>query len=278
MVTERARRGATAARTHRGGAAARTRRLDARTRHSDARERIARSRGDDAVADRRGRRSTRGAARRGRRSTRSRPNTRTGSEPPPASAAAADDLEPTKPEGWDDEEDGEWEAAWEPVWWTLADQHDVEFIEAYDLLPDMQYRYNGFRHRIVKAGKSGLQSYGPTVACHILGDGWTVKDFVAEPRGQPLLKERNKKKPLKVAKAANVMQCWEEAINHMEIGATWEFVCTPELGYGGKKAPGVPPHSALIFNMTLVKCDATRTLVKVDEETGKPYIPKHADL
>ena len=41
---------------------------------------------------------------------------------------------------------------------------------------------------------------------------------------------------------------------------TWEIVCTPELGYKEKAKPGVPPHSVLIFRLTLAKCAATREI------------------
>lgn len=173
-----------------------------------------------------------------------------------AEAAAADDGRPAE---WDEEEDGVWEAAppkpWEPVWWTRADEQGVKFIENYDETePEMVYRDNGFRYKILKNGTTGQQAYGPLTNCKILGEGWTSREY---PKGRPILWEKNKKKPLKV-RANNVMPCWEEAMNYMEIGSTWEFVCTPELGYKEKEQPGVPPHSVLIFRLTLVKCDATR--------------------
>ena len=70
------------------------------------------------------------------------------------------------------------------------------------------------RYKILEPGKTGLQAYGPLTECRILGEGWTSEEY---PRGQPILWEKNKKKPLKVV-AKNVMPCWEEAMNWMEIG------------------------------------------------------------
>ena len=148
-----------------------------------------------------------------------------------AVAGAADDGRPPE---WDDEEDGPWEPVpWEPVWWTKAGEQGVRFIERYDETePDMVYRSNGFRrakprrrrararrganrrYKILEPGKTGLQAYGPLTECRILGEGWTSEEY---PRGQPILWEKNKKKPLKVV-AKNVMPCWEEAMNWMEIG------------------------------------------------------------
>lgn len=99
------------------------------------------------------------------------------------------------------------------------------------------------RYKILKNGTSGQRAYGPTTKCNILGEGWVSTDY---PDGPPILWEKNRKKPLKVVAHA-VMPCWEEAMNSMEIGAKWEIVCTPELGYKDKEKDGVPPHSVLIF-------------------------------
>ena len=58
----------------------------------------------------------------------------------------------------------------------------------------------------------------------------------------------------------------------MEVGATWEFVCTPELGFGEEARPLTPANSVLVYRMTLLKCDATRPVLHIDSETGRPEL------
>lgn len=170
-----------------------------------------------------------------------------------------------KPEAWDDEEDGAWEPIeWEKAWWTAAGEEGVNFIEYYDIAEkkDMNYRDDGFRYRILETGNTGLQAYGPLTDCKILGAGWTSENY---PLGQPYIWEKNRKKPYSV-RANNIMSCFESAMNYMEIGSTWEFVCTPELGYAGATDKGVPANTVFIFRIELLSCSATRDLPRINEE------------
>lgn len=50
----------------------------------------------------------------------------------------------------------------------------------------------------------------------------------------------------------NVIPGWQVAIPAMPVGATWEVYIPAEQAYGDQGSGAIPPHSALIFKITLV--------------------------
>jgi FKBP-type peptidyl-prolyl cis-trans isomerase len=49
-----------------------------------------------------------------------------------------------------------------------------------------------------------------------------------------------------------VIKGWQEALVMMRPGAHWELFIPPELAYGPAPRPGIPPNSALIFDIEIV--------------------------
>lgn len=49
-----------------------------------------------------------------------------------------------------------------------------------------------------------------------------------------------------------VIKGWQEAIPMMKKGAKWRITIPPELAYGTQGRPGIPPNSALIFEVELI--------------------------
>jgi FKBP-type peptidyl-prolyl cis-trans isomerase len=44
-----------------------------------------------------------------------------------------------------------------------------------------------------------------------------------------------------------------EALSMMKPGDAWRLAIHPDLAYGARALPGIPPNSALVFDMELIK-------------------------
>ncbi len=56
--------------------------------------------------------------------------------------------------------------------------------------------------------------------------------------------------------AGQVIEGWDLGVECMKIGETRELKIAPELGYGERGKPPVPPHATLLFEIELVKLTA----------------------
>jgi FKBP-type peptidyl-prolyl cis-trans isomerase FkpA len=64
----------------------------------------------------------------------------------------------------------------------------------------------------------------------------------SKQRGQPATFELDK-----------VIPCWTEGVQRMKVGGKARFVCPPDLAYGDRQAGSIPPGSALVFEVELLK-------------------------
>ncbi len=105
---------------------------------------------------------------------------------------------------------------------------------------------SGLQYRIINPGDPNAKhaTATDTVSCHY--EGWLLDGTMFDSslqRGMPAEFGVNQ-----------VIPGWTEALQLMNPGAKWHLVIPSELAYGAQGAGGViPPHSALIFDVELLK-------------------------
>lgn len=127
---------------------------------------------------------------------------------------------------------------------TKRKEESQAFLEANGKKAGITTTASGLQYQVTTAG-SGRKP-GPTdrVTVHYTGrliDG-TMFDSSVE-RGQPATFGVNQ-----------VISGWTEALQLMTEGSKWVLYIPAELGYGERGAGAdIPPHSALIFDVELIK-------------------------
>jgi len=73
-----------------------------------------------------------------------------------------------------------------------------------------------------------------------------------------------------------VIPCWTEAVQKMKVGGRAEVVCPAELAYGEDGSPGIPPNSALVFDIHLLGIGDTATAAPGQKEQHPPLLQQVA--
>lgn len=108
--------------------------------------------------------------------------------------------------------------------------------------PDVAWRSSGLGVRVLAAGEGKSPTMTDTVRVHYTGrlkDGTVFDDSRA--RGKPGDFVVNR-----------LIPGWAAGMAALQPGGKAEFFVPPQLGYGGVQAAGVPPGSALIFEVELI--------------------------
>lgn len=50
-----------------------------------------------------------------------------------------------------------------------------------------------------------------------------------------------------------VIPCWTEALQKMKVGGKARLACPPEIAYGDRGRPGIPPGATLVFELELLE-------------------------
>ncbi len=102
---------------------------------------------------------------------------------------------------------------------------------------------SGLQYKVIKEGKGKKPGLQDTVKVHYKGTLLNGKEFDSSyKRHQPA-----------VFKVGQVISGWQEALQLMPVGSTYELYLPPDLAYGDRGAPPViEPGSMLIFKVELL--------------------------
>jgi FKBP-type peptidyl-prolyl cis-trans isomerase FklB len=67
-----------------------------------------------------------------------------------------------------------------------------------------------------------------------------------------------------------VIKGWQEALVMMKPGAKWQLFIPPELAYGARGQPKIPPNSLLIFEVSVISAEAAGAPPKAPPGTPPP--------
>jgi FKBP-type peptidyl-prolyl cis-trans isomerase FklB len=67
-----------------------------------------------------------------------------------------------------------------------------------------------------------------------------------------------------------VIKGWQEALVMMKPGAKWQLFIPPELAYGARGQPKIPPNSLLIFEVNVISAEAAGAPAKAPPGTPPP--------
>ncbi|MBI4397451.1 MAG: FKBP-type peptidyl-prolyl cis-trans isomerase [Elusimicrobia bacterium] len=101
---------------------------------------------------------------------------------------------------------------------------------------------SGLQYEVLKAGKGDSPQPTDRVRVHYRG---TLID------GTEFDSSYKRNAPAEFG-LQRVIRGWTEALTMMEPGAKWKLIVPSELAYGESGRPGIPPNSALIFEVELL--------------------------
>ena len=101
---------------------------------------------------------------------------------------------------------------------------------------------SGLQYKVLTPGDGAQPTAEDTVTVHYTGTFIDGKEFDSSvTRGEPATF------PL-----TGVIKGWTEGLQLMKIGSKFRFAIHPDLGYGPSGNRGIPPNSALIFDIELI--------------------------
>ena len=102
---------------------------------------------------------------------------------------------------------------------------------------------SGLQYKVIKQGKGKKPTVKDTVKVHYKGTLLNGQEFDSS----------YKRKEPAVFKVGQVISGWQEALQLMNVGSTYEIYLPPDLAYGDRGAPPViEPGSMLIFQVELL--------------------------
>lgn len=116
------------------------------------------------------------------------------------------------------------------------------FLDGNKSQPGVQTTASGLQYQVITEGHGAMPTDNDTVKCHYTGTLISGEKFDSSvDRGQPA------EFPVK-----GVIPGWTEALKLMKVGSKLKLFIPPNLAYGAQGRPGIPPNSALIFEVELL--------------------------
>ncbi|MCX7978667.1 MAG: FKBP-type peptidyl-prolyl cis-trans isomerase [Bdellovibrionaceae bacterium] len=125
------------------------------------------------------------------------------------------------------------------------------FLQQNKTQPNVQTTPSGLQYVVLKEGSGKSPTDNDNVKAHYMGtliDG--TKFDSSYDRGQPA------EFPVR-----GVIPGWSEALKMMKPGGKMKLFIPPALAYGPSGRPGIPPNSALIFEVELLEVITPKTEV-----------------
>lgn len=102
-----------------------------------------------------------------------------------------------------------------------------------------------------KIGKGAEASAGSTVKVHYTG--WLYRPLAKLHHGRQFDSSIPRGEPLEFRLGTGqVIKGWEQGVMGMKVGGKRTLIIPPELAYGARSVAGIPPNSALIFDVELI--------------------------
>ena len=117
------------------------------------------------------------------------------------------------------------------------------FLEVNKAKEGVKVLPSGLQYKVVKEGTGKTPTLDDTVKTHYRGTLTDGTEFDnSYKRNQP-----------NVFAVKGVIKGWTEALQLMKEGCKWELYIPASLAYGEQGRRGIPPNSALIFEMELLE-------------------------
>jgi FKBP-type peptidyl-prolyl cis-trans isomerase len=135
---------------------------------------------------------------------------------------------------------------------SLADSNRAaarEFLARNAKESNVRSTPSGLQYRVLAEGDPSGKSPAPT-------DAVTVRYRAILPDGHEFDRSDSHDRAA-TFRVNSMLKGWQEAILAMKPGAKWQLFVPPELGYGSNTPPGVPPGSLLVYELELLRIDAS---------------------
>ncbi len=123
-----------------------------------------------------------------------------------------------------------------------------EFLAKNSKVKGVVTTASGLQYKILDAGDKKAAPIGPTDSVTVDYRGKLINGTEFDSsysRGVPATFPVN-----------GVIKGWQEALVMMKPGAKWQLFIPPELAYGARGQPKIPPNSLLIFEVNVISAQA----------------------